>query len=92
MIYKPPSILRKPTIFGNIHLFCCFLIHCFSCEDLTNQHLVLWGGTNFQKRYTSEELIVLFSNFARNGQMDFRCFTKRLVSDVQNWKVDESSV
>jgi len=34
--------------------------------------------TMMQKVYTSEELIVLFSNFARNGQMDFRCFTKMM--------------
>eukprot|EP00435_Cladocopium_sp_Y103_P025585 s133_g6.t1 len=34
--------------------------------------------TMMQRLYTSEELILLFTNFAHRGQMDFRCFIKMM--------------
>eukprot|EP00438_Fugacium_kawagutii_P025104 Skav213453 [mRNA] locus=scaffold837:612277:616027:- [translate_table: standard] len=34
--------------------------------------------TIMQRLYTSEELILLFSNFSYRGQMDFRCFIKMM--------------
>ena len=34
--------------------------------------------TTMQRMYKSEELLLLFKNFARQGLMDFRCFLRRL--------------
>ena len=41
-------------------------------------------------RYKSEELLLLFNNFARHGFMDFRCFLRRLSGCVRAGSQDDA--